>query len=178
MLPLLTATAPAVAAQASTVILVRHAEKAAPSGDPDLSQAGRERAGSLARALARFGLSGILVTQYKRTHQTADSVAQVQHLTVSRIDAGSDVPAHAAAVAGAIRRAPAGSAILVVGHSNTLAPIVAALGGPPIPDLCDGEYSTMLILELPPGLPPRLIRSAYGAADPPGSGNCQREMRQ
>jgi len=166
----------ALGAQASTVVLVRHAEKAAPSGDPDLSEAGRRRAGELARALERYRLSAILVTQYRRTTQTADSTAAAQHLTPQAVPAGGDVATHARDVATALRRVPGGAA-LVVGHSNTLGPIIAALGGPQIPDLCDGEYSTMLVLELPAAGAPRLLRASYGAPDPADAADCHHEMR-
>lgn len=164
-------------AQASTVVLVRHAEKAAPSGDPDLSEAGRRRAGELAQALQRFGLSTILVTQYRRTAQTAEPTGATQHVTPQAVPAGADVASHARDVAAALRRAPAGTAALVVGHSNTLGPIIAALGGPEIPDLCDGEYATVLVLELLPAGAPRLLLASYGTPDPADAADCHHDMR-
>jgi hypothetical protein len=63
-----------------------------------------------------------------------------------------------------------------VGHSNTLGPIVAALGGPKLLDLCDGEFATLLVLELPATGPPRLLRASYGAPDPPTAHDCRHEQ--
>ncbi len=169
---LLAGPAATALAQSSTVILVRHAEKTGPSGDVDLSEPGKLRAAALAAALQRYGLSAILVTQYRRTQQTATPTAESQHRTPVVVQAGSDVSAHATAVAALLRQYASGSAALVVGHSNTLGPIIAALGGPKVPDLCDGEYSTMWILELPGGSAPRLLRVHYGPPDPPNADQC------
>ena len=80
--------------------------------------------------------------------------------------------AHVQAVADAVRRRPAGEVVLVVGHSNTIPAIVGALGGPRLPDLCDGQYATLYVLALPARGPARLIRSTYGAADAPDAGSC------
>src|SRR5205823_3469083 len=72
---------------------------------------------------------------------------------------------YAANMAAAIRSVPAGEVVLVVGHSNTLASIIAALGGPKLPNLCDSQYSMMFVLEMSGAAPPRLIRAHYGNAD-------------
>lgn len=162
-----------VEAKAGLVILVRHAEKAAESGDPELTAGGRDRAEALARALADAPLDAIITSQFRRTVLTAAPAAKLKGVAPQVIEAGKDVAAHAAAVAAAIDRLPDGASALVVGHSNTLGPIIAALGGPRVADLCDGEYATMLLLERGASSGPRLVRARYGAADPPGADQCQ-----
>jgi broad specificity phosphatase PhoE len=155
------------------VILVRHAEKAAePRGDPDLSDAGQERAKALATALASAHVDAVIVTQYRRTHETAEHVLAARHLTPIVVKAGDDLASHVKAVADAVRAQPPGATILVVGHGNTVPAIIGALGGPKLPDLCDDEYATMFVLDLPASGRPRLVRSTYGAADPPGASSC------
>jgi broad specificity phosphatase PhoE len=55
-----------------TVILSRHAEKAAaPPKDPPLTEAGKKRAEVLAFMLADAGVDAIYVTEFQRTKQTA-----------------------------------------------------------------------------------------------------------
>src|ERR1044071_5897231 len=56
----------------TTVILVRHAEKKIEpnNNDPDISPAGEARAQEIARLFSDAGITGIYVTQYKRTQQT------------------------------------------------------------------------------------------------------------
>lgn len=160
-------------AQARLIILVRHAEKAAPTGDPGLTTAGEARARDLAQALAEVHLTAIFTTQYRRTQLTAAPVAQAQRVSPTVLAATGELPADARVIAMALNTLPPGSAVLVVGHSNTLGPIIAALGGPVVADLCDAEYATLLILERPPGgAGPRLLRTRFGAADPPGATEC------
>ncbi len=159
-------------AQASIVVLVRHAEKAAPSGDPVLSAAGRERAEALVAALNSFPLEAIYVSEVQRTALTAAPLAAALHLIPSVVPVAGGVSGQAAATAAAIRRLPPGSAALVVGHSNTLGAIIHALGGPQVPELCDGEYATFFLLDLTAATP-RLLRTRYGEPDPEGALDCQ-----
>lgn len=173
-LPLLLALllpAPA-AAQAGTIILARHAEKAAPSGDPELTPEGMRRAEALAQVVADVRLTAILTTQFRRTGLTAAPAARAAGIAPSVLTATGNLTEDAAAVARAIDALPAGSIVLVVGHSNTLGPIIAALGGPTLPDLCDGEHATLFTLVRPAAGPPHLLRSRYGAAEPPEATAC------
>ena len=161
-------------AQGTIVILVRHAEKASGGGDPGLTRYGEARARALADAVEQFRLDGVIVTQYRRTQATATMAAAARGLVPIVVPAGS-VVAHAESVAAAIRRFPPHSAVLVVGHSNTLGPIIAALGGPAPRDLCDAEYATIFVLTTPEGgAPARLLRTSVGAPDPATATACPR----
>lgn len=164
--------APAVS-QASIVVLVRHAEKADTSADPILSPRGLARAESLAEALRDLRPGAILVTQYRRTQLTAAPSAARFGVTPQVIGTARDLTTHAEAVAQAVRAASRGSAVLVVGHSNTLGPIIQALGGPALPQICEAVYTTLYLLALDrDGGPPRLLRSAYGEPDRVGPSEC------
>lgn len=160
------------AAPATLVLLVRHGEKAAaPADDPPLSDAGRARAQALAAALADARVSAIVVSSRRRTLDTAAPLAAARRLTPEVVPIGGSTTEHVAAVAAAVRR-HAGGVVLVVGHSNTIPAIVAALGGPRLPDLCDASYATLLALELPADGAPRLVRAAFGAPDPADAATC------
>ena len=166
------------AAQPSTVILVRHAEKAAaPANDPVLSAEGAQRAADLAVALASAHVTSVVTTQLQRTQLTAKPVLDAIGKAAIVVPVSSPVSAHVDAVAAAVRARPAGDVVLVVGHSNTIPAILAALGGPKLPDLCDGQYSVIFILEYPAAGAPHLIRAKYGAADPAGAESCDGGMR-
>ena len=161
------AGARSASAQATFIVLVRHAEKATGGGnDPALSPAGKARAEALAAVVAQSEIQHILVTEYRRTSETAALVTAATQLIPHVIRVG-DMRAseHAMAVAAALDSLPAGTAALVVGHSNTILPIIAALGGPVLPDLRDDEYSTLFVLDRSTGSP-RLVRSSYGVATP------------
>jgi len=168
----------AVSAQPSTIILVRHAEKAAnPANDPELTRAGQDRARDLAASLADAHVTTVFATQFKRTQSTARPVAEAAGQTTIIIPATSDPKAHADSVAANVRHTAAGGVVLIVGHSNTIPLIIAALGGPRLPDLCDEEYGNLFVLEMPASGPPRLIRGKYGSPDPSDSDKCKRTMR-
>ena len=166
-------------AQPSTVILVRHAERGtAPANDPALTDAGSARALALKEALAGAGVTAVVTTHLQRTVLTAKPLADAFGIAPVVVRVGAPLQAHLDSVAATVRRQPAGSVVLVVGHSNTIPGIVAALGGPRLPDLCDAQYASLFVLTWPAGTgAPRVIRATYGAADPPESADCARTMR-
>ena len=151
---LLCGTAPAYAQQ--TVFVVRHAERAdAAAGsspmmasDPDLSEAGKARAQSLAAALKDAKITAIYTTQFKRTRQTAEPLAALLGLQLSVVPAAD--------VAGLIAKVKAGGNALVVGHSNTVGEIVAGLGVAEPVKLADSEYDNLLVVIS--GEKPALVR--------------------
>ena len=163
-------------AQPSTVVLVRHAERGTePANDPVLTEAGTQRALALREVLRGAGVTSIVTTHLQRTQLTARPLMETLGLTPIVMRAGGT--AHVDSVAATVRRRPPGEVVLVVGHSNTIPAIVGALGGPKLPDLCDGQYSMLYVLEFPASGAPRFIEARYGAADPPDAGACSRSMR-
>jgi phosphohistidine phosphatase SixA len=166
------AAAPAVAkcqSAPTVVILVRHAEKMAePAGDPPLSPAGEQRARDLVAALRDQHLDAIITTQYVRTKETAAPIATELHIipeVVSSV-AGQN---HAQAVADAIRK-HAGQTVLVVGHSNSVPQIIAALGAPSVGVICDSSYDQLFVVTMSAAGPPSLLRARYGTPTPSDQG--------
>ena len=153
----------ASAQSTSLVFIVRHAEKAAqPADDPGLTPAGEARAAAMADVLAHAGIGAIISTPYARTLATARPLAAKLGIPVQTVAMGTaGTPAHARAVADAVRK-HAGKAVLVVGHSNTVTLIAAALGAPTLPDLCDGDYDQLFILEVPAAGPTRFVKARFG----------------
>lgn len=144
----------------TTVIIVRHAEKAAaPAADPPLTPAGETRARDLLGALRDAGVSAIITTQFLRTRSTAAPTATALGITPEVVPATG--PTHVQDVAAAVRR-HLGQTVLVVGHSNTVPAIVAALGAPQPPPICDEQYDDLYVVTIPPSGAARLIRGKYG----------------
>ena len=155
----------------TTVILVRHAEKAGePGADPALSAEGEARARALADALRDTKLSAVLTTPFRRTNLTAAPVAEAAGVAPIVVPVSGGLAAYGTAVADMIRDRYAGHTVLVVGHSNTIPAVIAALGGPKVNDLCESEYSTMYTLRMSGSAPPKLVASHYGAPDPADAG--------
>jgi broad specificity phosphatase PhoE len=154
------------------VLLVRHAEKARePAEDPPLTPAGVQRAQDLAAALKDAGVTTIVTTQLRRTRDTAQPLADALGLSPEIVPVGEDEGAHAAAVAAAVRGHP-GGIVLVVGHSNTVPKIIAALGGPSMPEICETLFANLFVLALDADAA-RLVRAHYGAADDPPAADCE-----
>ena len=147
------------------VILVRHAEKeATPADDPSLTAAGAERAKALDAALAFSGVTAIITTEFKRTRETAAPLATRRGITAEVVPArGQAAAAQIQSVVAAIRKHP-GGVVLVVGHSNTIPAIIAALGGERMRDLCDPDYDNLFIVATS-GTETRLVKSRFGAPD-------------
>jgi len=147
-------------------VIVRHAEKAAqPADDPPLTAAGVVRARELATLLGTADVGAVIATQLIRSQETARPTAQAHGLAIETITRRLPIAEHARDVATAVRRHP-GKTVLVVGHGETVAAIVAALGGPRLADLCGSDYSNLYTLILD-GSSVRFIRSTYGMPSPP-----------
>jgi len=171
---------PAVASAQPTgrpaaVFVVRHGEKdTVPHENPPLSAAGRARAEALAAALRDAGVTAIVITQQRRTQQTAAPLAAALHITpVSVPIDGAKPDEHVHAVAEAVRRmAGDGGVVLVVDHQSTLPGIIAELGGPRPATMCDVEFSNLYVLLPVTAGGMRLARAHYGAPDPPHDSSC------
>jgi broad specificity phosphatase PhoE len=146
-----------------TVFLVRHAERAddgtgvpamsmTKGADPDLSEAGRARAESLAALLKDAKITAIIATEYKRTQQTAAPLATTLGVTVTTIKANEPAELIKAV------KAAAGN-VLIVGHSNTMPDVMRALGAPAPAAIADNEYDNLFVLTV--GTTTTILRLHY-----------------
>ena len=143
-------------AEPAFVYLVRHGEKEA-GKDPALTAQGQLRARNIATMLRKAGITAVYSSQTLRTMQTAQPMAQAAGLTVQPYDA-----AKPEALVERVHAEKDG-AVLVVGHSDTLAALVSMLGGAPgtaigelefdrvyqISTGSDGKKRTVLLSSLP-----------------------------
>ena len=153
------------AAAPATIIVVRHAEKVDDSRDPDLSESGLQRAQALAEVLEHAGLGAAYASQYKRTRLTAMPAARAAGIPVRIEPIEGDVAEWAHGFAATLARDHAGQTVLVVGHSNTVPPLVAALCRCEVAPLADSDYDRIYILNMVgQGAQPRfdLVRARYG----------------
>lgn len=147
----------------TTMIFVRHAEKAGLSGDdPGLSAAGQRRAAELARQLVDAdvvaGVDAIYSTPYRRTKETAQPVADALDLPINIYD-----PSDNEAVLETILKNHKGKIILVVGHSNTLPTLIADLGASKlVPPIAENEYDNIYVIAIPWFGKTKTIRLRFG----------------
>jgi broad specificity phosphatase PhoE len=134
----------------TTVIFVRHAEKAAePADDPGLSPAGQRRVAELTRQLKDAdviaGIDAVYSTPFRRTEETARPIAEALGLPINSYDA-----ANTEAIMEYIVKEHKGKIILVVGHSNTLPLLMADMGASKrVPAIAENEYDNIYIVSIP-----------------------------
>ena len=148
----------------TTMIFVRHAERAGPAADdPGLTPAGQRRATELARQLVDAdvvaGVDAIYSTRYRRTKETVQPIAEALELPINIYDPSDDNEA----VVDQMVRDHKGKIILVVGHSNTMPTLIAALGASKkVPPIAEMEYDNIYIISIPWFGKTKTIRLRFG----------------
>jgi broad specificity phosphatase PhoE len=126
--------------QAATIVLVRHAEKAGPTGDVPLNAAGQQRAALLAKMLRDLKFTTIYTTEFRRTQETAAPLAVAQSIKPTVLKA-QDLEG----LIGKLKAAAQTDVILVVSHSN-LVPTIAARLAATIPAMDETDYSRLILI--------------------------------
>jgi broad specificity phosphatase PhoE len=168
-LALLLLGAPAIASAQKLVIVVRHAERAdggagtsmtgAPA-DPLLSAAGEARAAKLAAMLADSGITAIMVTEFRRTQDTAKPIAAKLGLTPEVVKA-ADTPD----LLSRLKTKHVNDVVLVVGHSNTIPAIIKAFTGRDL-KVADSEYDDLFFVVPASGAVSRIKYAPAQTASP------------
>lgn len=145
------------AAAETTILVVRHAEKADPSAtDPGLSPDGRERARVLRDMLRSVDLTAIYSTKYRRTIDTVTPCAESHKLNVEVRDPDMK------SLAEEILVKQKDGTVLVAGHTNTVPALIKALGIDMEIDVADVEYDNLFIVSVDGDGRARLLRLHYG----------------
>ncbi|MCC7143100.1 MAG: histidine phosphatase family protein [Candidatus Eisenbacteria bacterium] len=154
-------TSPA-AAGVRIFYVIRHVDRTnEPPEDPLLSEAGVARAEVLARTLGSSGLSGIFVSNTRRSH---DSVAPLANeIGLIPHEYSADDPYGAAKAALEL----GGPVALIVGHGDTVERIIEGLGVSPPPDLGYVQYNDLFVVARPASGPAAWSQLNYGATIEP-----------
>ena len=146
------------------VFVVRHAEKQSEANEPSvpLSAAGRARAKRLAALLKNAGVTAIYSTDTVRTLATAKPLARALNITIrkySPLDA--DGQTNLKPLADRLKAEHARDVVLVVGHSNTVPPLLKALGCAEDITIPSGQYDDVFTVVPRGESPPVLLRLNY-----------------
>lgn len=126
-------------------VLVRHAEKAKDDPkDPTLSEAGVARAKRLAESLANVRVVAAYATKYRRTRLTAAPTSMSHHLDLQTYDASQP----AADFARQLRESHRAGTVLVVGHSNTIPDLAAALCACTVEPMGEDEFDRRIEIRI------------------------------
>ncbi len=150
--------------ESTTVILLRHAERADNSADSELSPAGRDRADLLARMLVDSHPDALYATEYKRTQQTLRPLANEVGLPINILPAES-----LDELVERIRTQTAGGVVVVASHSDRIPQLVERLTGTQVSPLGHNEYSRLYILQMTAPGRGRVLELHFGNPDPESS---------
>jgi len=143
------------------VFVVRHAEKISDE-DERLTEAGRARAARLSEMLRRSGITAIYSTDTERTLGTARPLADALGLKVEIYEARAmNGRVESAPLVERLHREAPRGIVLVVGHSNTVPSLLAALGCPDAVTIADGEYDNLFVVVPKEGGKGTLVRLRY-----------------
>ena len=144
----------------TTVLLVRHAEKAIPTGDSPLSKEGETRAQALAHVAGDAGVTAIYATQFLRTQQTVEPLATHLGLSVNQVDA-DDIEE----LVDQILSDNGSEVVLVAGHSDTVPKIIEKLSGDSISPIPADEFDNLFIVTIYEPNAAKVVHLNYGAPD-------------
>lgn len=138
----LTLSVVAEAQTITTVILVRHAEKGTDDPkDPDLSEAGKQRAQHLAQVLKEIKVDAIYSTPYKRTRNTVTPLAEAKGISVLNYN-----PSKKEEIDMLLQKF-AGGTIVIAGHSNTVPGLANYLTGKTeFQNFDDNDYDNLMVV--------------------------------
>jgi 2,3-bisphosphoglycerate-dependent phosphoglycerate mutase len=152
------------AAAQRAVFVVRHAEKQSESNEPGvpLSEAGRARAKRLVTLLKNVGVAAIYSTDTVRALETAEPLARSLKITVRKYSpVDSDGKTNLQSLADRLKAEHARDTVLVVGHSNTVPPLLKALGCAENLTIPTGRYDDLFTVVPRGDGPPVLLRLTY-----------------
>ena len=147
----------------TTIIFVRHAEKnLSVEDDPELTEAGQRRVFELTRQMKDAdvveGIDAIYSTPFRRNLATVEPLSELLELPINLYNKNEYE-----SVLETILDKHKGKIILVVGHSDTLANLMAELGASKsVPVIADNEYDNIYIVSIPWFGKTKTIRLRYG----------------
>ncbi|HYH85434.1 MAG TPA: phosphoglycerate mutase family protein [Pyrinomonadaceae bacterium] len=146
----------------TTVLIVRHAEKASDADDSPLTEAGVQRAQALVRVAEDSGASAVYTSQFKRNHDTAKPLSERLGVAVTEVPVNQSPGDYGKTLAGNILEKHSGKTVVVIGHSNTIAATIEGLTGRAA-GVGDVQYGDLFIVTVPPSGPASVIKARFGS---------------
>jgi phosphohistidine phosphatase SixA len=145
--------APCLADAQHVVFLVGHAEQASgANGDPPLTETGQRHPRALATVLKDAGLTATYVSEFQRTMQTAEPLAQALQIEPTRL------PRHDIdGLLERLRTQHADGRVLIVSHSLTIPHMLKAFGHPEEVMHDPGVHDRLYMIVPKPTGPPLVV---------------------
>jgi broad specificity phosphatase PhoE len=149
-----------------TVVLVRHAERAAdPPDDPVLSDTGKRRAQALDAVLSSASITALYASEATRTQLTLKPLADRLHLPINHTFTAAQPKELAQAILKGKDRV-----VVVASHSNRLPQIIQALRGGTVPPIDDTwEFDNLYVVTIYGAGKANTLRLHYGERSTPAA---------
>jgi 2,3-bisphosphoglycerate-dependent phosphoglycerate mutase len=138
------------------IFLVRHAEQSAETDDPELTEAGKKRAKTLASALKDVGINVIYTSERRRAIQTAEPTEKLLNIASKRL-ALRDLDG----LVDRLRNQHTQDRVLVISHHLALPRLLKALGHPAEVTIALHEYDNLFVLVPKSEGGPMVLRLRY-----------------
>ena len=149
------------------VFALRHADRT-PDPEDDLSPKGIERANLLARMLEESGIRTAYCSDAFRTQRTMDPLKEMLnpnlHVVVVRTDGAGGIDGHVQEIVTKVKALPDNAVAAIVGHSNTIGPIVKGLTGRQIDPIEEHEFDKFFVLSITTAGDATVAPMRYGKA--------------
>ncbi len=130
-------------AQDKLILLVRHAEKVDASADPELSEAGKERAQRLIKAIGKYRPGAFYSTDFKRTRATVTPLASKRKKPITIYDPRKPQDLISVIMQSNTKRH------VVAGHSNSVPGLANLIAKKEIfKNLDESEYTVIWLIRL------------------------------
>ncbi len=123
------------------VFVIRHAEQVLKGSDPELLPEGYQRADTWAKVLEPAGLTGVVMSDQRRSKQTGTVIADT--LAVPRKEFGKHEYDE---IAKYIRDEHSDGRVLIVGHTGTISSILRSLGYEGDETVNKSQYAELFIV--------------------------------
>jgi broad specificity phosphatase PhoE len=143
-----------------TVLIVRHGEKSAVSGDVPLSAEGKARAAFLATMLQGAALTAVFSSELTFAQETAAPVAEMFNLKPVVIPVRETDR-----LVAELEKLPGGSVAFVVNHSGQIGNLVEKLGGARPAEEATSTFGRLWVLSRQPGGKATVAELRYGRGD-------------
>lgn len=148
------------------VFALRHADRK-PDAD-DLSPSGIERTKLLARMLEESGIRTAYCSDAVRTQLTVEPLKKLLdaklEVVVVATDGAGGIDGHVQHIVDKVKALPDVAVAAVVGHSNTIGPIVKGLTRRTIDPIAEHEFDKLFVLSIPAAGASTVAPLRYGQA--------------
>ena len=121
----------------------------------------------LVQVAGEASVTGIYATQFVRTQQTAQPLADHLGLDVNIFNITGNLQQCADDLVDHILSEHRGEVVLIVSHSHTVPLIVEALGMSSAPEVPGNKYDNLFIVTIPRWVgPTRIVKAEYGEDSP------------